>query len=102
MRVRPDGRVSMTFTPPSLAPPPSPLRAQDHRGAHTKMRLVPERYYEAFEEWCSTLPNLQVIAVPCNQFGAQEPVRGPHHNLRQRQVAPRQALSSALSRFSGV
>ena len=29
---------------------------------------------EAFEEWCSTMPNLQVIAVPCNQFGAQEPV----------------------------
>ena len=30
-------------------------------------------YYEAFADWCSTMPNLQVIAIPCNQFGAQEP-----------------------------
>lgn len=30
-------------------------------------------YYEAFAKWCTAMPNLQVIAIPCNQFGAQEP-----------------------------
>jgi glutathione peroxidase-family protein len=30
-------------------------------------------YYEAFAEWCAKMPALQVIAIPSNQFGAQEP-----------------------------
>lgn len=33
-----------------------------------------EGYYNAFAEWTSSMPaGLQIIAIPCNQFGKQEP-----------------------------